>query len=98
MDTATESPASGRILPISSERLVALVHPYELDGRVSSHPLDERGFSTMNCYLFLEDEHALLYSTGYSVHEQALMTQSTPSINACRPTQTSGRIKSAGAE
>ena len=29
----------------------------------------------MNCYLFLEDDHALLYSTGYSVHEQALMTQ-----------------------
>lgn len=75
MGVAVDGPASGQVLSISPGRLVALIHPYELDGRVSSHPLDERGFSTMNCYLFLEDDHAVLYSTGYSVHEQALMTQ-----------------------
>jgi hypothetical protein len=62
-------------VPLVEDKLFALIHPYELDGRTSSHPHDVRGFSTMNCYLLVEDERAVLCSTGYSAHEQALLAQ-----------------------
>jgi hypothetical protein len=63
------------VLTIADGKLFALVHPYELDGRAASHPLDLRGFSTMNCYLLTEDDGALLVSTGYSVHRDDLLAQ-----------------------
>jgi hypothetical protein len=53
---------------------VKLSYRYPLDGRPSSHPLDARGFTTMNCYLLLESDGALLYSTGYSIHQQELLS------------------------
>lgn len=56
-------------------KLFALVHPYALDGRESSHPLDVRGFTTSNLYLAVEDDRALLWSTGYSVHQNVLLAQ-----------------------
>jgi hypothetical protein len=61
------------IVPIVDGRLYALVHPYELDGRPSSHPLDVRGVSTMNCFLLIEGDDATLISTGYSAHQDALL-------------------------
>jgi hypothetical protein len=67
--------ATGQVVTVDEGRLYALVHPYELDGRPSSHPVEVRGHSTMNCYLLLEDDAALLYSTGYSLHEEALLAQ-----------------------
>lgn len=63
------------IIEIGDGKLYALIHPYALDGRESSHPLDVRGYSTMNSYLLVEDERALLYGTGYSVHQDAMLAQ-----------------------
>lgn len=56
-------------------KLHALMHPYVLDGRASSHPLDVRGWTTSNLYLLVEDDHALLVGTGFSVHQEALLAQ-----------------------
>ena len=63
------------ILTIAEGKLFGLMNSCDLDGRTGSHPLDVRGFSTMNCYLLTEDERALLIGTGYSVHEGALLAQ-----------------------
>src|SRR5262245_3912194 len=52
-----------------------LVNTYELDGRPSSHPIEARGYTTMNCYLVLEGDRAVLINTGYSVHDEALQAQ-----------------------
>lgn len=68
------SPMS-EIVSIVPDRLYGLVHPYRLDGRVNSHPTDFDGWASMNCYLLNEPDRALLYNTGYSVHEAALLTQ-----------------------
>ena len=52
-----------------------LMHPYALSGRETSHPLDVRGWTTSNLNLLVEDDHALLFSTGYSIHQDALIAQ-----------------------
>ena len=62
-------------LPVVPDRLFALVSAYDLDGRVSSHPVSVRGYATNNCYLLRGRTRALLYGTGYSVHEDALLGQ-----------------------
>ena len=59
----------------SGGKLFALLHPYVLDGRESSHPIDVRGWSTSNSYLLVEDDRAMLLGTGYSAHQQALLGQ-----------------------
>jgi hypothetical protein len=61
------------VLELVEGKLYAIAGPYELDGRVSSHPVGARGWSTMLCYLFLEDDGAVLLNTGYSAHEEALI-------------------------
>ncbi len=63
------------IVELAEGRLYALCNPYRLDGRVSSHPIDARGFASNNCYLVVESEHAILIDTGFSVHEQVLLEQ-----------------------
>ncbi|MGH2936808.1 MAG: hypothetical protein ACRDPE_01655 [Solirubrobacterales bacterium] len=55
-----------------ADGLFALSMPVRLDGRVSSHPVTSRGFTCDNVYLALEDGHALLIDTGYTVNEGAL--------------------------
>jgi len=65
----------GTVLPVAGERLFALSHPYELDGRVGTHPLEARGWSAAHCYVFVENERALLLNTGYSAHQEALLAQ-----------------------
>jgi hypothetical protein len=67
------TPEPGAVLELAEHTLYAIACPYELDGRVSSHPVDARGWSTMLCYVFLEDDGAVLLNTGYSVHEEALV-------------------------
>lgn len=67
------SPPGVRVLDLGHGALYALAAPYALDGRVSSHPITARGFTTMNCYLFVEPSRALLYNTGYSVHQEAMI-------------------------
>jgi hypothetical protein len=63
------------VVPIVEGKLYALVNGYALDGRAGSHPISARGYTTMNCYLLLEQTRALLVSTGYSVHQQSLLAQ-----------------------
>jgi hypothetical protein len=62
-------------LELASGALWALAHPYELDGRVSTHAAEARGFAPMNSYLLREGDAALLVDTGFSVHENALLAQ-----------------------
>jgi hypothetical protein len=54
----------GTTTELAPERLFALSHPYELDGRVTSYPADARGFAPMQCYLLKEGDSALLMGTG----------------------------------
>jgi hypothetical protein len=53
----------------------ALSNPYEVDGRVSWHARDLRGWSTANCYLFVEGRRALLADTGLTIHRDTLIAQ-----------------------
>ena len=67
--------ASLGVVAIAPGQLYLLPNAFELDGRVSSHPLDARGFAPLNCYLVRERDHALLLDTGFSAHEQTLCAQ-----------------------
>ncbi len=59
------------VITLRDERLFALTHPFELDERpVSSYPQSARGFSTYNCYLLLDGDHALLIDTGMLINEK----------------------------
>lgn len=55
--------------------LDALCNPYRLDGRVSTHPVQLRGWASMNCYLLTQDGAALLLDTGLTVHQDAILAQ-----------------------
>jgi hypothetical protein len=55
--------------------LTALCNTYEVDGRVSWHPPDARGFASANCYLLRDGPVALLVDTGLTIHGPALEQQ-----------------------
>ena len=57
------------------DRLIALCHPYELDGRVSTHPVAERGWASMNCFALREGDDLMLIDGGLTIHGDALLTQ-----------------------
>jgi hypothetical protein len=60
-------------MPLTDDgRLYALPLPFEIDGRVASHPIDSRGVATMNAYLAIEDGHAVLVDTGFTAQESQL--------------------------
>jgi hypothetical protein len=61
------------IVTLVDGKLYHLPNVYELDGRVTTHPAELRGFATQNCYLLVEGDHALLIDTGFSVHERRLI-------------------------
>ena len=61
------------ILDLCDGRLVGLPSPYRLDGRVTTHPDDVRGFAPMNTYVLVEREAALVLEAGLSVHEASLL-------------------------
>jgi hypothetical protein len=65
---------SGEITPLYEDKLFALSHPYELDGRATGHPLDERGYAPMQCYLLREEDRALLIGSGLTMHQEAVLT------------------------
>jgi hypothetical protein len=58
---------------LAGDRLHALTHPYAIDGRITWHPPDTRGFAPMNSYLLVEGDEALLVDTGITIHAQALL-------------------------
>lgn len=64
----------GTVIPLSGDRrLSALVCPYRVDGRVTWHPADARGWAGANCYLLVEDDAALLVDTGLAAHRDAVL-------------------------
>ena len=63
------------VTTLVADKLYAVHLPYELNGFVSTHPTEARGYAAINCYLLVEDSRALLIDTGFSVHEQALLSQ-----------------------
>jgi len=65
----------GEALEIGDGQLFALSHPYALDGRVSTHPKEAKGFASSNAYLVAEGDEHLLIDTGLSVHEEAILAQ-----------------------
>ena len=67
-------------LNLDDGRLHALVHPLALDGKVTSHPVTTRGWTSSNCYLLLEDDRALLWGTGFSYHQHALLDGLAPLV------------------
>jgi hypothetical protein len=59
------------VITLLDDRLFALTHPFELDGRpVSTYPQAARGYSTYNCYFVLDGDQALLIDTGMLINEQ----------------------------
>jgi hypothetical protein len=60
------------IIRLDEDRLWALSHPYPVDGRVSWHDPDVRGYAPMNCYMLREDGRALLIETGLGIHLEEL--------------------------
>jgi glyoxylase-like metal-dependent hydrolase (beta-lactamase superfamily II) len=73
------------VLTLVERKLYALPNAYALDGRVSTHPAHVRGFASMNCYVILERGRALLIDTGFSVHEQQLLTQLRSIVDPTTP-------------
>lgn len=65
----------GQVVRIGDGALSVVANPYKLDGRSSSHPLNVRGWTTMNTFVLVEGDHAMVYSTGYTIHKQALLAQ-----------------------
>jgi hypothetical protein len=59
---------------IARGRAHVISMPYALDGRVSSHPPDQRGWSAYNAYLVREGGRALLIDTGVSAAADGLLT------------------------
>jgi len=63
------------IVTLAGGKLHAICNPYELDGRVTLHPPEARGFAPMNTYLLSEGDDVLLIDTGISIHTDALLEQ-----------------------
>ncbi len=75
MSCEHRSTASGAVTTVVEGKLYALHNPYELNGYVSTHPASARGYAPLNCYLLIEGKRALLIDTGFSVHEESLISQ-----------------------
>jgi hypothetical protein len=75
---------SSEITPLSGGKLVILSNSYELDGRVSTHPVDARGYAPMQTNLLRQGDRALLLGTGLSGHEQRVIAQLEETIGSAR--------------
>lgn len=60
---------------LAKGKVYALQNTFELDGRVSAYPESARGYAASNCYLLKEDDGAILLDTGYTVHEESIISQ-----------------------
>jgi hypothetical protein len=69
------------ITPLDPDgRLLALSHPYAVDGTVSWHGANARGFAPINCYVLVESDSALLVETGLGIHQDALFAEIEESV------------------
>jgi hypothetical protein len=71
---------SGAVTVLAEDKLYALSNPYVLDGRVTTHPVDARGYAPMQCYLIREGDRALVIGTGLSIHQQEVLDQLEPLV------------------
>lgn len=79
-------PASGSsALPLAAGELYAIPNVYELDGMVYTHPLAARGYASMNTYVLVEPDQALVVDTGYTVHQASLIASLTDLLGAGAP-------------
>jgi glyoxylase-like metal-dependent hydrolase (beta-lactamase superfamily II) len=60
-------------IELVGSKLYVLPNPYILDGRICTHPLSARGYSAENCYLFVEDDRAVLVDTGFTIHQESMI-------------------------
>jgi hypothetical protein len=72
--TAVDGSVSS-ITALTPGKLFALHNTMELDGRVAAFPQAARGHASVNCYLLLEDDQAMLIDTGFAVHREAILAQ-----------------------
>lgn len=72
--------AGGRVWELSPGKLTILSNPYALDGRVSSHPRDARGFAPIQTYALIEGDRVLLSGTGLSIQQDAILEQLAPIV------------------
>ncbi len=63
------------VIDLAGGKLFALPNPYALDGRVTSHPDDARGFAPQQIYVLVEGDSALVIETGYTVQEATVLAQ-----------------------
>jgi hypothetical protein len=61
------------VTELAEGRLYALTHPFRLDGRVTTYPTDVDGFASMNTYVLVEHDRALLVDGGWTVDEQRIL-------------------------
>jgi len=66
---------SSETAALADGRVVVLSNSYELDGRVTTHPVDARGYAPMQTYLLKEGERALLLGTGLTGQEDQILNQ-----------------------
>jgi hypothetical protein len=66
---------SSEITALAEGKLYALSNSYELDGRVTTHPVDVRGYAPMQSYLLKEGDRSLIIGTGLSIHQQQVLDQ-----------------------
>ncbi|MGE4425521.1 MAG: hypothetical protein AB7G37_03605 [Solirubrobacteraceae bacterium] len=74
--------AAGSIERPGGHGLTALCNPYRLDGRVSTHPVDARGWAPMNVYALREGDHLMVLDSGLAVHRRTLLEQLATLIDA----------------
>jgi hypothetical protein len=58
---------------LAGGRVHALAHPYALDGRITWHRPEARGFAPMNSYVLVQGDAAMLVDTGLTIHARALL-------------------------
>jgi hypothetical protein len=75
---------SAKITALAEDKLFVLSNTYALDGRVTSHPVDARGYAPMQCYLLKEDDQALLVGTGLTIHQQQVLDQLDELVGSSR--------------
>jgi hypothetical protein len=75
------------VITLAEGSLYQLPNPYELNGFVATHPAGATGWAPLNSYLLVENGHAMLIDSGYSVHEESLMRQLSSVIDSSTPLQ-----------
>lgn len=74
-----------RIITLKDGRVHCLPNAYAVDGRVSWHGSQARGWAPFNCFLFTGRDGAVLVDTGLTVHRDAVIAQLNALIDRDTP-------------